>query len=228
MAEATAAVGRQLKALREAAGVRQEDVAAGARGCGLEWGRSTVAMIEAGNRRLDWYEFVLLPVVLQVSQVGTFRHVDLLADDDREMVELTPQASASRAELQKLLAEGPEFLDLKGWKLPGVMSGAEVMEATVERARWRRRGHTAEQVETLVREAAGEAEQKAAKRLGVTPYEVAVTARRLWGRSLTAVRDARAAAAAGDEPGAESLRAVRGHVTRELLEELRAHLEGTR
>lgn len=225
MAEATAAIGRRLKALREAAGVRQEDVSTAARACGLSWGRSTVAMLEAGNRRLDWYEFLLLPVVLQVSQVGSYTLPELLAGDD-EMVELTPQAHATRAELARLLAEGPEFLDLNGWKLPGVLSGAEVMETIVDRARWRRKGHTAEQVEILMREAAGEAEQVAARKLGVTPYAVAVGARRLWGRSLTAVRDARAADAG--ELGAESLRAVRGHVTRELLDELRAHLEGGR
>jgi transcriptional regulator with XRE-family HTH domain len=227
MAEATAAVGRRLKALREAAGVRQEDVAVGARACGLNWVRSTVAMLEAGNRRLDWYEFVLLPVVLQVSQVGSFRHVDLLADDDADRVELTPQAHASRAQLAQLLADGPEFLDLKHWDLPSVLSGAQVMEAIVERSRWRRKGFTAEQVEIIRREAAGDAEQVAARKLGVTPQEVAEAARWLWGRSLTAVRDSRAAAA-GDELGAESLRAVRGHVTRELVEELRAHLEGAR
>lgn len=214
-----------MKALREAAGVRQDDVATAARACGLSWGRSTVAMLESGKRRLDPEELLLLPVVLQVAQVGSFPLVQLLAGDD-DMVHLTAEAAATRAELETLLdpAGGPAALDLQGWKMPGVLSGAQVMEAAAERARWRRRGLTAEQVEVATREAAGEAERVAARKLGVTPYEVAVAARKLWGRSLSAVRDERAAAGA-DELPTDSLRAMRGHVTRQLLAELAPILE---
>lgn len=225
----TAAIGKRVKALREAAGVRQEDVATAARACGLSWGRSTVAMLESGKRRLDPEELLLLPVVLQVSQVGSFPLLDLLTGED-ETVELTPQAHAARAEVEKLLAANPETLDKNAWTAPGLLSLAEVMKAEAEwsgeRSKWRRRGHTPEQVEVLMRDAAGEAEQVAARKLGVAPYEVAKAARWLWGHSLTAVRDERAKAAG--ELGAESLRAVRGHVTRELVDELRARLEGAR
>ena len=68
-------------------------------------------------------------------------------------------------------------------------------------------------------EAAGEAEQKAARRLGVPAFAIALEARRRWQRSLTAERDHRVAAQA---PGLEPrrLQANRGHVSRALLAEL--------
>jgi hypothetical protein len=69
----------------------------------------------------------------------------------------------------------------------------------------------------------GEAEQKAARRLGVTPAEVAVVSRDLWGRSLTEEREWRLVVQTQEETEAELLRSphgLRGHVTRGLLVEL--------
>lgn len=46
----------------------------------------------------------------------------------------------------------------------------------------------------LYRESRGEAEMRAARKLGVSPMAVVLASRRLWGRSLTAEREARVAA----------------------------------
>lgn len=62
-----------------------------------------------------------------------------------------------------------------------------------------------------------EATVKAARRLNADPVEVDATARRLWGRTLTAERDVRVGTAARSR--ADQSR--RGHVTRALIEELR-------
>ena len=70
-----------------------------------------------------------------------------------------------------------------------------------------------------------DAEQEAASRLGVSRYDVAVMARRLWERSFTDERDARVAQKAGPEASAPTVRTYRGHVRRELLGELRAEIE---
>jgi len=232
----TAAIGKRLKRWREAAGVRQETVAVAARACGLKWGRSTVAMLEAGRRRLDPEEFLLLPVVLRMAQVADVTPLDLLTDGEEGMVELTPGAKATREELGKLLdpAQGPSALNVRtGWELPGAATQTEVLEAYVasweqleQPSQWRG-GLTHEQLAILDRDASGEAEQVAARKLGVSPEAVALAARQAWGRSLTTMRDHRAArVAAADELGAESLRALRGHATRELVEELRPYLKG--
>lgn len=71
-----------------------------------------------------------------------------------------------------------------------------------------------------------EAERKAAKRLGVAPERVAQQGRQLWGRRLSHERDARVEQTAGTDR--RSLQALRGHVTRQLLAELAAHLEENR
>ncbi|TFV67227.1 UNVERIFIED_ORG: hypothetical protein E4P37_03455 [Bacillus sp. AZ43] len=74
-------------------------------------------------------------------------------------------------------------------------------------------------------EAVTEATVKAARRLGRTPTEVSVASAELWGRPLTHERDARLD---GDPEGDDDPRrrqARRGHVTRALIDELRAHFE---
>jgi hypothetical protein len=67
----------------------------------------------------------------------------------------------------------------------------------------------------------GETERKAARALHVDdPAEVAVAALKLWGRSLTQERDARVVDAAAPDASPRTLQALRGHVTRHLLEEI--------
>lgn len=80
--------------------------------------------------------------------------------------------------------------------------------------------------EEIVRDAAGDAEQRAARTFDVTPLAVSAAAHRRWGHGLTAERDARVADRTGGQTSARSLQAVRGHVTRELLTELQTELGG--
>lgn len=74
-------------------------------------------------------------------------------------------------------------------------------------------------------EAQGQAERYAAQALGISEYDIPSLARELWGRSLTAERDARAQEAAGDDAAARSIQAHRGHVGRQLLAELRSKVD---
>lgn len=63
------AIGARLRALRTEHGLRQEQVAAYARVWGLDWTRSTVAAIEAGDRALSLEEFFALPLVYKPLQL---------------------------------------------------------------------------------------------------------------------------------------------------------------
>jgi len=65
-----------------------------------------------------------------------------------------------------------------------------------------------------------DAETRAARRLRMTPSELRRLAQRLWGRTLDEERDERVARLRERGPGV--LRALRGHVTRELTAELTA------
>lgn len=68
-----------------------------------------------------------------------------------------------------------------------------------------------------------ESVRKAARRLDMDPTILAGEARKLWGRPFIAEREQRLKSVI-DEP-ARTRQARRGHVTRELVSELEAHLE---
>jgi transcriptional regulator with XRE-family HTH domain len=63
-------LGAHLRALREAASRRQEDVAIAARTHGFDWLQATVAMIERGHRRLSLEEFFALPSIGRAAGLG--------------------------------------------------------------------------------------------------------------------------------------------------------------
>jgi transcriptional regulator with XRE-family HTH domain len=65
---------------------------------------------------------------------------------------------------------------------------------------------------------------KVARRLGVSPDVVKLQALHLWGMPLASVRDQRCRDLDEDLP-ASTLQAQRGHTTRALTRELRAHLD---
>lgn len=69
---------------------------------------------------------------------------------------------------------------------------------------------------------AGEADRRAARRLGVHVTVLLSAAQRLWGRSLAAERDARTAAR--ELGSAASAQAHRGRITRDLDAEMRRYL----
>ena len=61
-------IGERLRAWRNAERLRQEDIALGARDCGLGWTQATVAAIEGGRREVSLREFLALPLL--VKKVG--------------------------------------------------------------------------------------------------------------------------------------------------------------
>ena len=71
-----------------------------------------------------------------------------------------------------------------------------------------------------------QANVRAAAQLGVDPADVSRAAFRLWKRSLTEERDARVAENAQSEATPRTIQALRGRVTRVLLEELRLKMKG--
>jgi hypothetical protein len=65
-----------------------------------------------------------------------------------------------------------------------------------------------------------EAERRAARHLGVSPARLVIASEDLWGRRLDAERDRRTS----ETEAQGEVRALRGHVTRQLIEELDAAL----
>jgi len=249
----SAAIGERMRRLREERGLRQDDVAQAARQLGYRWTRVAVAQLEAGQRRLSAAEFLALPDMLNVATHAqsslperpgaVVELADLVPDDG--WIALTnehrTQARALRLLLRGHLSEVrttdrdiplQRHLNAEGERtfasvVPGDRTLAEREE--IQRAVWPDAPDL--DVQEAAREAAGEAERKAAARLRVPAYAMALAARRQWHRSLTSERDSRVAERApdGDELEEETddprtsqarLQATRGHVTRSLLSEL--------
>jgi hypothetical protein len=74
----------------------------------------------------------------------------------------------------------------------------------------------------------GDAEQKAAHKLGVSPFAIAATAHKLWGHSLTKERDRQVAEQATADTSPRTVQALRGHITRGLLAQLQPLVESLR
>jgi len=189
-------LGETLRERRQELGLTQDDVA---RRCrfrfGLLFTRAVVDSIERGVRELTLPELAVMLAVL-----------DLQLEDLRGsgVVALTPHVAVTADTIvDQILSAGPT------WRF--------ALPSPTGRLIWRDAlsGYLSEP---------GVAEQKAARKLGVTPEELDSAARHLWGQSLTDERDARVDDRAPDAAGS-TLQALRGHVTRELLEELEPTLE---
>jgi transcriptional regulator with XRE-family HTH domain len=184
-------VGFRLRELREMVGMTQDHVARAAQRLGFEWSRSSVAALEAGDRDLSAAEFLALPYIL----------------DEAARVSLPTAEVAFGASLAELLSpRRQERLALSDNLSLAPKQVSEWLGETTPKLTPRRLNDE----QTI-----GEAEHKAARRLGIDVARLHGLALDVWGRSLTAERDARLANRDDVQPQ------TRGHVTRELLDELR-------
>lgn len=219
-------VGERLKALRQQYGDSAEDVASAARDLGLTWRRATVAQIENGERGLSAEELVLLPLILGLACGLPHSWEELIGDGDD--VRLGPEVTVARSVVVDVLSGRAGELGLgagidaplaerERQALKGFKAALPQLRAWWEAA-WP--GMTFAQGSAAQKDAAREAEQKAARKLGVSPLVLSVAAHRTWGRGLTDERDRRVAEQTSDDASARTVQAVRGHVTRRLLDEV--------
>jgi len=191
-----AVIGGNVRRLREQHGARQEQIAATARAHGLGWGRSSVANLEAGRVKLSLTEAVLLPTILGRAFDATVTLHQILATD--APIVLTDAITTSAESVMRTLAGRRRPTDAENENAVSVI---------------------------LMGDEFDEANQKAARRLMVPAGAVAHAARQLWGRSMTAERDARAAELTPKRATPRSVQAIRGGVTRKLIDELAEHVE---
>jgi hypothetical protein len=223
-------LGGRLRACRETRRLRQDEVATCARRWGLDWTQATVATIEAGSRQLSAEELLLLPWIAAHQDPesiarGTDAPIELtqiLSGGPDHLVVLTPTVTAHVGVIRAVFGGQARDSDrVDGFSLGG--GRLRVSEAV--QAWWPRMPHVL--VLAAHADQRADAERKAARRLRTNPLAVAVLARKRWGRSLTEERERRVADRTAAGAGSEALRARRGHVTRELIEELRSDgLEG--
>jgi transcriptional regulator with XRE-family HTH domain len=184
---------RNLRRLRDSGGWTQVELASRARELGLEWTADTVVAIESGRREFNLAEALLVPQLLNanLTELAKVGDEDLVVVEGREF----------QAERWEALVAGKH---LRGLNRSLDSSSRRVIKVLT------------------TREATNEAEKKAARSLGMSAADLVILAHRLWKRGLTDERDGRVR----DELGATELpkakrQALRGHVTRRLLQELR-------
>ncbi|MBL7493881.1 hypothetical protein I6A60_31315 [Frankia sp. AgB1.9] len=196
-----AVVGESVRRIRELHGARQDDVSRTARLYGLAWSRSKVAELERGEKPVSIEELALLPRIL----------TDLAGADMIGTVDLVPSNALIRLN---------DTVTITGETLRGILGGRGV---GIESARvphdpdgWK--WEIAERMP-----GGGEAERKTARALGVTPADVISAAYRLWKRPLTDERD-RIVTERDPDASPDRRRALRGQVTRTLVEQLTAEI----
>lgn len=228
-------IGARLEDLRRTKGLTDEDIATGARDLGLPWSRNTVLGIERGKRGLNVAEFLLLPQVLErvfERTLGTSKRVSLeeLLPDGRidfggawiegsALGELLRGGTLDRARIH---ATSEEDAPPKRIRRPGGVELAALRKLLPDEP------HRAAQIE---RDALGDAESKLARALGTLPELIVMASVNTWGRTLTHERDARldeldVVTEPPDDPAkrVKKLRALRGHITRSLTEEIQDQL----
>jgi hypothetical protein len=153
-------------------------------------------------------EFVLLPMVLKCSLK------DLVAHD--ELIQVTDTALLPASVIRSLVVDDGSAKNTWDSDAHFIPALEAELDGKVKEAVWRAHFVPSLLSYLLVRDGSQEeAARKAAITLQARPTEVAAYALRCWGRSLTEERDARAAEQASNHKEA---RAVRGHITRALLD----------
>jgi hypothetical protein len=189
-----AVIGEGVRRVRERDGTTQEAVALAARRHGLHWARTRVALLERGEKAIPAEELALLPAIL-ADACGRPVGLAELIDPDA-VIRLSDMVTVTGRELVELFAGAAPALPC---------AGPAAADETGRRLR-----------------DAGEPEENAARRLGVPLIDVVAAARALWGRGLSAERDARVAA--GPEVSPHRRSALRGRVTRSLVDALAAEM----
>lgn len=221
------ALGRGIKAAREAKHLTQEQLAARLRDLGLDWSRATVASVETGRRD----DVGITEIVIVAFALGT-SPAELIPSNTPPIVLAAGLLEVSPNGLRRMLSGTSVGLGRNGFQAPRV---AQRLQQVTEE--WREitrlwpalARRPAEDGMTTIgaisRDQHGEAEQHAARRLGRSPLEIAVAAHRAWGRGFRDERERRLDQRARKGSSRASLSALRGRVTRELLEELRPLLQ---
>lgn len=215
-----AIVGRNVRNLRDQAGMTAEDVSKKLRHLGVKWTPSRISELERGLKAVSLAELVALSFALG-SKDAPISLSDLFQGN--ENIEISPTVSTTARHLRDVLSGSPVSQNLSVYPelKPQVQDSMRRLpekfsEFTNEFIRYG--GPNDWELLERIFEEVGLAEGKAAKSLGISQAALLGSAAALWGKSLTREREERAGISAATQD--------KGHVTRQLMAELRKHLEG--
>jgi hypothetical protein len=208
-----AVIGANVRKHRERLGASHDDLAQALRDRGWRASGPVLVALERGNRRVGFEEVLLLADVLHVPVTALLETPDLvrlgwlIPERDGHLI---ARLTSSHFHYT---GDAPETWGL----LERARRASQLSMST--HAGVAPRGHV------VGDESLREAERHAAERLGIPPAEVVGRAYALWGQTLSEERDARAARRIDANTTKRQRAAVRAHVTRKLLDQLRAFEE---
>ncbi|MFJ3958899.1 helix-turn-helix domain-containing protein [Arthrobacter sp. NPDC090010] len=215
-------IGENVKKLRADRGLTGEQLARRMRILGFTWTPSRVSELERGAKPVSLAEMIGLANCLSNRERGV-RLVDLVIGP--EDLRLNGETHVEQTALEDFLRGEPMTTDLsifpeiKAKVQEGILSFADKYKSSL--AEYTKFGGPDDfELWDEVASSAGVAEDKAARSLGITSSELLGAAAALWGRSLTAEREARS------QNGMTAQ--ARGRITRQLLDELRTHIGNCR
>jgi len=238
---------QQIRKIRERRGLRQDDLARLSWDFGLDWQQDTVASIESGRRKISLEEFLLLPAILEAKKEELFPGdceillTPKITIDERYWTEffygypiLSSQQKQAHAEEAKAAAQPLELerhISFTDEAMESYSGSPVYVVPDSSHLRLDDGGRGAGRGDAPLRDA----EIKAARKLGVEGHVIVETAQKLWNRSLPDERDARLRSNSiyntlttpEGRPivAKHSLQALRGHITRQLLVELRKEIK---
>lgn len=214
------AVGERVATLRQERGLSQDELARKLVELGLPWTRATVASIEIGRREITLRETHVLAFAFDeaVSELEPRRGSVALTDG------LTVPARTLSTQL-----DAPAVLPRRKRTGGASATRRRIDEETEEIARlWPQARIDSLAILYIRTDARAEATLVVARKVGATPIEVATTAYQLWSMGLSQKRDRAVETRAPAKASTESIRRIRGHVTRALVKELEPAIEELR
>lgn len=193
-------VGVNVQRIREDRGLTQAEFARLLAGDGAPFTKATLASLESGRRRdVTLTELVFLAFSLNVLASDLVMAPD---DDTSAYAAMSDGVTASLVTVQDVL-QGKERKATMVWDRP---AGQKMFN---ERVRFARE----------------EADRAVARKLGISTADVTRIAKRRWQSTLTEERDRRVNERLGDTASPRKIQAVRGHVTRELTNDIEAAIK---
>lgn len=222
-------VGERVRALRESAGARQDDVSAAAQRHGLAWPRSKVAALERGEKSLSAEELLVLPSILTMAldrHDSPVSYVELFDSDAPVRLGRagTRSSWAAARDIPEILRGDDKIMTATA--KPSAQAAWVAGQGLAAQARIRDLdlGRIRASMLSAVESEQTEADAKAARATGESTAVLAFVAAHLWGRSLSAERDRRAALTIPGDAPPRTVQAKRGRITRDLIAEAKTYI----
>lgn len=204
------AVAAKVRQVRQDHSLTRDAVATTARKYGVTWSTGSVGNLEAGKMSMTLSTMLILAQALRDLTGAPFALADLIGDADP--LQLTPSMTVPSRKVRAAMSGESVSIDSAG-RIPLAVGGDSTgagFQAAMDALP--AGGKKLALLRQLMANS-GLAEQRAAAAVGISVDELTAWSGLLWGTTLSAERDRRT----GPDASAQK----RGHVTRQLVDEIR-------